>query len=139
MKSGCTRDGVHQHSLYQQVLGRDWERLPVAIRALHERAEGHVTFRGRAVIERGRSVWASLVTSFFGFPAAGDDVPVEISFACANGREVWTRRFGEKILRSSQQKVKWRNEPLLAEDFGPFRILCGLEPRENRLHLSVRS
>lgn len=128
----------HQHSLYQQVLGRHWERLPGAIRALHERSEGHAIFRGRAVVERGGSLSARLVAFVFGFPAASEDVPVEIRFECANGREVWVRRFGKQILRSSQQKAEWRKEQLLAEDFGPFRILCALEPAENRLHLSVR-
>ncbi len=28
---------------------------------------------------------------------------------------------------------------MLAEVFGPFRVLCALEPRESRLHLSVRA
>ncbi|WP_371826567.1 DUF4166 domain-containing protein [Ensifer sp. PDNC004] len=42
-------------------------------------------------------------------------------------------------MRSSQQEAKRRNEELLAEDFGPFRVLCALEPRETRLHLSVRA
>lgn len=130
---------AQQQSLYQRILGRDWERVPASIRALHERSEGHATFRGRAVVERGGSIWARLVASVLGFPSAGADVPVEIRFTCGDGREVWTRRFGEKILRSSQRKIGRRNEQLLAEDFGPFRILCALEPKENRLHLSVRA
>ncbi|WP_113132846.1 DUF4166 domain-containing protein [Rhizobiales bacterium] len=130
---------VQQQSLYRRILGRDWDRVPASIQALHDRSEGHATFRGRAVVERGGSIWARLVASVFGFPSAGADVPVEIRFACGNGREVWTRRFGEKILRSSQQKVEKRNEQLLAEDFGPFRILCALEPAEDRLHLAVRA
>ncbi|HEV7308368.1 DUF4166 domain-containing protein [Ensifer sp.] len=131
-------DRVQAQSLYRQVLGSDWDRLPKAIRALHDRAEGHATFRGRAKVERGGSFWAQLVASVFGFPADSQDVPVEVDFACTHGREIWTRRFDETILRSAQKKVERRKESLLAEDFGPFRILCALEPTENRLHLSVR-
>ncbi|HEV7319595.1 MAG TPA: DUF4166 domain-containing protein [Ensifer sp.] len=132
------RDGVQPQSLYRQILGSDWDRLPEAIRALHDSAEGRTTFRGRATVERGGSFWARFVALVCGFPIAGRDVPVEIDFACANGREVWTRRIGETILRSSQERVERRKERLLAEDLGPFRILCALEPADNRLHLSVR-
>ena len=134
-----TEDMTQEQSLYRQILGRRWDDVSASIRALHDRPEGHATFRGRAVIERGGSIGARLVASILGFPRAGADVPVEIHFACGKGLEVWTRRFGGKVLRSSQQGAKRRNEELLAEDFGPFRVLCALEPRENRLHLSVRA
>lgn len=138
MKSKAAERLVHRQSLYRQILGKDWDRLPSAIRGLHEMSEGNATFRGRAVVERGRGPFARLAASIAGFPAAGEDVPVEIRFACADGREVWTRRFGDKVLRSSQRPVEGREERLLAEHFGPFRILCALEPEENRLHLRVR-
>lgn len=83
-------DMVQKQSLYRQILGRQWNHLPASIRALHHLSEGHATFRGRAVIERGSSIGARLVASMLGFPGAGADVPVEIHFACSNGREVWT-------------------------------------------------
>ncbi|WP_457586492.1 DUF4166 domain-containing protein [Ensifer canadensis] len=129
---------VDHQSLYRQVLGPRWDRLPAAIRALHEMSEGTATFRGCAVVERGRWPLARLAAFLAGFPTAAQGVPVEIRFACTDGREVWTRRFGDKVLRSSQQKAEDRKERLLAENFGPFRILCSLAPEENRLHLKVR-
>lgn len=129
--------GLRQ-SLYQQVLGPDWHRLPSAIRALHAISHGHATFRGKAVVERGWGPLARLAALVVGFPAAGEDVPVEIRFACRGDGEVWTRRFGDKALRSSQWPAESREERLIAEHFGPFRILCALEPEENRLHLRVR-
>ncbi|MBK5568295.1 DUF4166 domain-containing protein [Ensifer sp. SSB1] len=132
-------ESSQRQSLYRQILGCDWDRLPGSIRALHETSEGHAIFRGRAVVERGGSVRARLIASVLGFPAAATGVPVEIHFACRNGREVWTRRFGEKVLHSTQHRVERSNEQWLAEEFGPFRILCALEPTESRLHLSVRA
>lgn len=138
MKSRAVESLLHRQSLYRQVLGKDWDRLPTAIRSLHQMSEGNATFRGRAIVERGQGPFARLAASIAGFPAAGEDVPVEIHFACADGREVWTRRFGDKVMRSSQQKAEDRKERLLAEHFGPFRILCALESEENRLHLRVR-
>jgi hypothetical protein len=138
MKSNAAESLAHRQSLYRQVLGRDWDHLPPAIRALHELSEGNAIFRGRAVVERGRGLFARLAAFIAGFPAAGEDVPVEIRFVCADGREVWTRHFGDKVLRSSHQKAEDRKERLLAENFGPFRILCILKPEESRLHLRVR-
>lgn len=138
MKSRAVENLLHGQSLYRRVLGNDWDHLSAAIRGLHEMSEGNAIFRGRAIVERGRRPFAGLAAAIAGFPSAGEDVPVEIRFACADGREVWTRRFGDKVLRSSQQKTEDRKERLLAEHFGPFRILCALEPEENRLHLRVR-
>lgn len=96
-----TEDMAQEQSLYRQILGRRWDDVPASIRALHGRPEGQATFRGRAVIERGTSIGARLVASILGFPRADADVPVEIHFACGKGLEVWTRRFGGKVLRSS--------------------------------------
>lgn len=129
---------IHRQSLYRQVLGRDWDRLPAAIRAVHETSDGYVAFRGRATVERGQTPLARLAAFIAGFPAAGKDVPVEVHFACSSCRETWNRRFGDKVLRSSLQKVEKRKERLLAEDLGPFRILCSLAPEADRLHLKVR-
>lgn len=138
MMMTSVKSSPHRQSLYQKILGEKWHHLPAAIRALHGTSEGDLTYRGRAVIERGNGPLARLAAFSAGFPSAGEDVPIEIRFACTNGREVWIRRFGDKVLRSSQQQAESRAERLLAEHFGPFRVLCALEPEEGRLHLKVR-
>lgn len=65
-------------------------------------------------------------------------MPVTVRFAAEGDREIWTRTFGNRNFRSWQAEGKGRDQHLLAEVFGPFRVLLALVPEENRLRLVVR-
>jgi hypothetical protein len=73
-----------------------------------------------------------------GFPKAGEDVPVTVRFASDGDREIWTRDFGGKVFRSWQAEGKGRDRHLLAEVFGPFRVLMAPVQNGDRLRLVVR-
>ncbi|MBY3333984.1 DUF4166 domain-containing protein [Rhizobium laguerreae] len=122
--------------LYRQILGSAWERLPPAISALH--AGGARVASGRARIERGGGLLARIVAGVIGFPRAGEDVPVTVRFVPDGDREVWTRDFGGKVFCSWQVEGKGRDRHLLAEVFGPFRVLMALVPDGEKLRLVVR-
>ncbi|MBY5795222.1 SDR family oxidoreductase [Rhizobium leguminosarum] len=122
--------------LYRRILGSAWERLPPALSALH--AGGARVASGRAQIERGGGLLARIVAGVIGFPRAGEDVPVTVRFVPDGDREVWTRDFGGKIFRSWQVEGKGRDRHLLAEVFGPFRVLMALVPDGEKLRLVVR-
>ncbi|MBY3135449.1 SDR family oxidoreductase [Rhizobium laguerreae] len=122
--------------LYRQILGSAWERLPPAISALH--AGGARVASGRARIERGGGLLARIVAGVIGFPRAGEDVPVTVRFLSDGDKEIWTRDFGGKVFRSIQLEGKGRDRHLLAEVFGPFRVLMALVPDGEKLRLVVR-
>ncbi|MBY5870312.1 SDR family oxidoreductase [Rhizobium leguminosarum] len=122
--------------LYRQILGSAWERLPPAISALH--AGGARVASGRARIERGGGLLARIIAGVIGFPRAGEDVPVTVRIAADGDTEIWTRDFGGKIFRSIQVEGKGRDRHLLAEVFGPFRVLMALVPDGEKLRLVVR-
>ncbi|NKL03317.1 DUF4166 domain-containing protein [Rhizobium leguminosarum bv. viciae] len=122
--------------LYRQILGSAWEQLPPALAALH--AGGARVASGRARIERGGGLLARIVAGVIGFPRAGEDVPVTVRFAADGDKEIWTRDFGGKIFRSIQVEGKGRDRHLLAEVFGPFRVLMALVPDREKLRLVVR-
>ncbi|PDT16384.1 saccharopine dehydrogenase [Rhizobium sp. J15] len=122
--------------LYRQILGSAFDRLPPAISAIH--AGGARTASGRARIERGRGFLARAVARLIGFPAASEDVPVTVRFAAKGDTEIWTRTFGDKSFRSILAEGKGRDRHLLAEVFGPFRVLLALVPEGERLRLVVR-
>lgn len=122
--------------LYRQILGRAFDRLPPAVAAIH--AGGAHTASGRAQIERGSGWLARVVAQLIGFPKAGEDVPVTVRFAAEGDREIWTRTFGGKSFRSILVEGKGRDRHLLAEVFGPFRVLLALVPEGDRLRLVVR-
>ncbi|MDF0694950.1 DUF4166 domain-containing protein [Rhizobium sp. MC63] len=122
--------------LYRRILGSAFEQLPPALAAIH--AGGTRLASGRARIERGGGLLARLVAGVIGFPPAGDDVPVAVRFAADGDGEIWTRSFGAKTFRSWQAAGTGRDRHLLAEVFGPFRVLLALVPEGDRLRLVVR-
>ncbi|ACI53965.1 Saccharopine dehydrogenase [Rhizobium leguminosarum bv. trifolii WSM2304] len=126
--------------LYHRVLGSAFEQLPPAIAAIHSvgPAGGARIASGRARIERGRGFLAGIVARLIGFPPAGEDVPVTVRFTADGEKEIWTRDFGGKTFHSLQLEGKDRDRHLLAEVFGPFRVLVALVPEGNKLRLVVR-
>ncbi|WP_163875646.1 SDR family oxidoreductase [Rhizobium laguerreae] len=122
--------------LYRQILGSAWDQLPPAISALH--AGGARVASGRARIERGGGLLARNVARVIGLPPADEDVPVTVRFVSDSDTEIWTRDFGGKIFRSLQLEGKGRDRHLLAEVFGPFRVLMALVPDGEKLRLVVR-
>ena len=122
--------------LYRRILGSAWQQLPPALAAIH--AGGTRLASGRARIERGGGLLARLVAGVIGFPPAGEDVPVAVRFAADGDSEIWTRTFGGKAFRSWQAEGKGSDRHLLAEVFGPFRVLLALVPEGDRLRLVVR-
>ncbi|ARQ09119.1 saccharopine dehydrogenase protein [Rhizobium etli] len=122
--------------LYRRILGDAFEQLPPALAAIH--AGGTRLASGRARIERGGGFLARLVAGVIGFPPAGEDVPVAVRFVADGEREIWTRSFGAKTFRSWQAAGTGRDRHLLAEVFGPFRVLLALVPEGQKLRLVVR-
>ncbi|MBL8708595.1 MAG: saccharopine dehydrogenase NADP-binding domain-containing protein, partial [Rhodospirillaceae bacterium] len=86
-------------TLYARTMGPDFDRLPSAVRALHnflapDRAAG------RASVTRGNSLLARLAAKLGGFPAAVADTPVAVDFDVTPAGETWTRDFGGEVFRS---------------------------------------
>ncbi len=105
--------------LYERLLGPAWKMLPVEIRAMH-RVTGPRFAEGRATVVRGRGLIARFAASIVGFPSSGEDMPVTVHFACQDGHETWTRRFGDDTFLSSQFAGTGRSAGLLRERFGPL-------------------
>jgi hypothetical protein len=72
------------------------------------------------------------------FPAAGHDVPVEVTFRAEGGSEIWTRSFAGKRFSSAQRAGRGRSERLLAERFGPLTFDMALVVKDRQLHLIPR-
>lgn len=138
------RTGIREKSaveqdkpLYRRILSSAWAHLPPAVAAMHDGTETR-TVAGRAKVVRGTGLLARITSAIIGFPADNPDVPVSVRFECEGGQETWTRTFAEKSFRSIQSAGIGRDEHLLAEDFGPFRVLIALVPEKGRLRLVIR-
>lgn len=139
IRTGIRDDGPSQENvpLYRRMLGNAWESLPPAVAVMHDSTVSRVV-EGRARVERGNGFLARLTAAVIGFPADNPDIPVRVRFECDGGRETWIRTFGTKSFRSVQAAATSRDACLLAEDFGPFRVLIALVPEQSRLRLVIR-
>lgn len=123
--------------LYRRMLGDAWARLPEALRRLHDPGNS-LTAAGRASVERGRNPVARLVAHIFGFPPAGADVPVRVTFTHGPDGEHWQRDFGGHRFASVQAEGQGRSAGLLVERFGPFEFGLALVVEGGRLRLIPR-
>ncbi len=123
--------------LYRRILGKSWDALPEPIRAMHS-LSGNIEARGRASIERGKGLLSRVAATLFGFPAAGEDVPLTVDFKLEGGVERWRRTFGARSFVSHQSAGRGRSVRLLVERFGPFFFGLALTFDGARLHLVVR-
>jgi hypothetical protein len=136
----CTGRRAPQHQsapLYRRVLGEAFEQMPAPWRAMHDLTD-EITAEGVARVERGAGLLARLVASLVGFPDAGRDVPVRVTFTLRDGVETWLRQFAERRFASTQQEGHGRSERLLVETFGPFRFGLALVLNGGCMRLVVR-
>ena len=99
--------------LYPQLLQRDFENLPRALRDFHSRPGGG-TASGTVDVRRVSGWLGGLV----GFPPSGNAIPLQLQVIATGNREVWIRRFGETVLRTLQRP----EGDLLLETLGPVRV-----------------
>ena len=122
--------------LYRRVLGSDLDRLPAPVAALHDHA-GRAVATGRCTVERCSHPLARLAAAFFGFPPAGDNVPLRIVLRAVDGKERWLRDFGGHRTSSVQGEVPGR-AGLLFESFGPGRFTIDPRPTAQGLSFALR-
>jgi len=79
-----------------------------------------------------------LLGKVFGFPAAGEAVPVSVEFTAEAGGERWTRNFAGRRFSSLQTQGQGRNEALLVERFGAVSVALALLVDNGRLQLVPR-
>jgi saccharopine dehydrogenase-like NADP-dependent oxidoreductase len=123
--------------LYARVLSAAWDELPAEIRAMHDVHDMAVA-GGRGSVERGSGLLARLAAALIGFPKAASDIDVSVRFDVAEGRETWTRSFGQHSFHSEQFVGTGRSERLLCERFGALTFAMALVVEQGRLHLVLR-
>ncbi|MBC3861953.1 DUF4166 domain-containing protein [Undibacterium jejuense] len=125
-------------SIFKKVLGSAASDLPVAIEKLHAATSGS-KFVGTASVIRGKNILSRLIANSFGFPKAGKGIPIEFTIEKKDGKEYWTRQFGEKKFTSIIACGSGRLEHLICEQFGPFKFGIALVLDNGQLHYIVRN
>jgi hypothetical protein len=102
--------------IYPRLLGPAFATLPMPLRSIHARSGRHL-YRGEVEVVRGRGVLAMLCAWTTRLPPNWRGV-IEVKIDAADGRETWTRRFGEHRMASSL----WARDGLLHERLGMLRF-----------------
>lgn len=129
-----SREDSHHELLYQRLLGNAWNLLPEPLAKLH----GSRKAQGLARVQVGKNGLAWLVARLFGFPDAGQDIPVQVSFEQKDGGELWQRTFAGKSFSSLQSEGRGLSERLLSEQFGVFNFGFALVTEPEKLSLIAR-
>jgi hypothetical protein len=135
--AGLREQTAETAPLYKRLLGDAWRLVPEPLHALHDLNSGLVA-EGRATVERGNGFVARWIAALFGFPPAGVDVPVCVTFRRDGAREIWQRDFAGRRFSSIQEEGRGAFERLLCERFGPFAFGLALVLESGRLKLIVR-
>ena len=126
-------DAAHKDtSLYQNILGDSWPHVPEVIRRMHDRTTA-ATAEGEGSVTRGTNILARLAAWIGGFPPATENIPVRVEFSVKDGREIWTRHFGDHQFHSHQHQ----QGAYLVESFGPLRFMMQLKPEGHKLCLHM--
>jgi hypothetical protein len=120
--------------LYRRLLGERYDTLPARVAELHD-VTSIAVWRGRADVERGRSLAARMVATLFRLPPAGRDQPLEVTFTPDGGTELWTRRFGDAVFRS----VQYERRGLLNEQVGPSIFVFALVTSPDGMALQLKA
>lgn len=120
--------------LYKRILGSASEALPPPIIAMHNCTAAN----GTADIETGNNPLAVLIRAVVGFPKAGKDIPVKVTFQQKDGGELWQRNFDGKLFSSLHSEGTGHFDRLLTEKFGPMTLAMALVVEEEKLKLVMR-
>jgi len=124
--------------LYKQILGEAWEALPAPIAVLHNLTTKKQKAEGIARVETGKNVFAGLLAALYGFPQAGEHVPVKVSFHPRDGDELWQRDFAGRKFSTFQSEGRGYADKLLIEKFGPVTFWMALVLKQGELHYVTR-
>lgn len=104
-------------SLYRRLLGRDFDRLPAALRRFHDAAGGG-SGAGVFRVQGSARATARAVARALRLPPEGDHVAVALRVTAKHERELWERTFGTRQLCTTQ----WLEGGRLVEGSGAAKL-----------------
>src|SRR5262245_51081785 len=130
-----TRTMVRPLPVMPCALGRDFERMPEAIRRGHQ-VDGTLLLTGRGSVDGATSLTGRAVAWIMGLPKTATDVPVTVEMRADARGETWTRRFGTATFRSRLAPVYGRRAHV-TERFGPLTFDLALTATDAGLDLDI--
>lgn len=114
-------------SVYQQVMGHDFYKMPVVFRKIHS-GQYPISAEGQMEVLYGKSILAKICKPFLPMPPAGT-YTLKLEIVEHKKGEEWVRTFPQKNMRSIQYCCKGK----LYEQFGWSHFAFDLKLSENTL------
>lgn len=129
----ASEERVLRPSLYARVLGDRFDRLPPAVRRIHETVRDDGA-SGEAEVTGAANVFGALIARIMRFPVAGRH-PLHVAFIERDGTERWVRSFGPTTFSS------WLSleDGDLVERFGPLRFRFDLPSDHHGLEMRMKA
>jgi len=119
-------------TVFQQVLGAPFFKLPPSLRLLHS-LRGQASYAGEVDIVRARGLLARICGRLGGLPPAMQQAPLRVDFNADARAETWRRQFGSHRLVS---RLRCR-KGLLVERLGPLQFRFALHAAGGTLYWNV--
>ncbi|MDQ2693707.1 MAG: DUF4166 domain-containing protein, partial [Chloroflexota bacterium] len=107
-------------------------------RTLHHLGSMEQKAEGFARVETGTNILTRLLAALYGFPHAGEHVPLRVSFHRKESGETWQRDFAGRTFSTFQSLGKGHADKLLVERFGLVTFWMALVLKDDKLHLITR-
>lgn len=120
-------------SLYSQLLGTAFDRLPPILRDMHDgRLQKH--YAGMCQVARGHGWLVRAIARFARLPPPHEQTPITIAIERRDAGETWTRHFDGHEMRS----VLYSRHSMLEERLGAVALSFELIPETNRIVWNLR-
>ncbi len=119
-------------ALFRRLLAEAFDRLPEATRRLH-RGRPAIVADGEAEVEASGSAMGRLLARLLSMPVRSGRVPLRVVIEQREGREYWSRRFGNETMRTQMRAM----DGLIVERFGPFSMRMRLEAHEDGIDMRL--
>jgi len=120
-------------TLYQRLLGNDFDRLPDVLRQFHSQPQGGCA-TGRVTVKRHAGWLREAAANLLQLPAAGEDMALRLHVIPQDNTERWIRHFNQQRLETLQ----WQEGEFLIEKAGPlqlaFKVAADEEGMTFRMH-----
>ena len=120
-------------SVYERVLGPQFDILPGPVRALHDLTTPTV-WRGHADVTLGTTWPARLLAALFRLPPSGAGQPLEVRFTPRDSYEVWQRIFASGQFQSRQYPAP----PSIHETIGPVTLVFRPVPSSDGITIAMQ-
>lgn len=125
-----------QPALFPALLGERWHQLAVPVQQMHGDTP-HVLARGVADVDGASNLPARWLRHLLALPEPGRQQLLEVTIERRGTREIWTRRFAGRQMRSALDRVA--GLPLLSERLGPITLRFELLRDDKAIDWQLRS